>query len=40
MECPEGFEATYSVAEFTAESCGFLEIKFLRNSEIQGDKPQ
>ena len=34
------FEATYSFAEFTAELCGFLEIKFLMKTEIQGDKPQ
>ena len=34
------FEDTYSFAEFTAELCGFLEIKFLGNSEIRRDKPQ
>jgi len=34
------FEATYSFGKFTAELCGFLEIKFLMKTEIQGDKPQ
>ena len=33
------FEASYLFTQFSAQPCGFLEIKFLGNSEIQGDNP-